>query len=49
LPAARRFVGLGLRPNREIELLEPVENLTRIPRNAATDTDPADEADSEAT
>ena len=49
LPAARRFVGLGLRPNREIELLEPVENLTRIPRNAAADTDPADEADSEAT
>jgi len=49
LPAARRFVGLGLRPNREIELLEPVENLTRIPRNPAADTDPADEADSEAT
>jgi len=49
LPGARRFVGLGLRPNRDIEPLEPVETLTRIPRNAAADSDPADEADSEAT
>jgi DNA recombination protein RmuC len=32
LPAARRFPELGLRVNREIETLEPVENLARIPR-----------------
>jgi DNA recombination protein RmuC len=34
LPAARRFPELGLRTNREIEPLEPVASLTRIPRNA---------------
>src|SRR6202795_3923369 len=34
LPAARRFEGLGLRVNRDIELLEPVATLTRIPRNS---------------
>jgi DNA recombination protein RmuC len=32
LPAARRFPELGLRVSREIETLEPVENLARIPR-----------------
>jgi DNA recombination protein RmuC len=49
LPAARRFEGLGLRPNREIELLEPVESLTRIPRDASGEQDPSGEADSETT
>jgi DNA recombination protein RmuC len=34
LPAARRFPELGLRVNREIEPLEPVASLTRIPRDA---------------
>jgi len=38
LPAARRFEGLGLRVNRDIEPLEPVTTLTRIPRNAGVDT-----------
>src|SRR6202166_5177670 len=38
LPAARRFEGLGLRVNREIEPLEPVTTLTRIPRNTGVDT-----------
>jgi DNA recombination protein RmuC len=37
LPAARRFEGLGLRVSREIEIIEPVEGLARIPRG----TDPA--------
>src|SRR5882724_7134671 len=32
LPAARRFEGLGLRVNREIEPIEPVSSLTRTPR-----------------
>ena len=32
MPAARRFPGLGLRVNRELELIEPVETLTRVPR-----------------
>ena len=47
LPAARRFEGLGLRVTREIETIEPVESLARIPRNAGVAADPSDEADSE--
>jgi DNA recombination protein RmuC len=39
LPAARRFEGLGLRVNRDIEPLEPVATLTRIPRNAGVEAD----------
>jgi DNA recombination protein RmuC len=49
LPGARRFEELGLRPNRVIEVLEPVTSLTRIPRDAGADTDTAGEADSEST
>src|SRR5271155_2133621 len=37
LPAARRFPELGLRVNREIEPIEPVSSLTRIPRDAGAD------------
>ena len=33
LPAARRFPELGLRVNREIEPIDPVASLARIPRN----------------
>ncbi len=32
LPGARRFPELGLRINRDIEVLEPVEQLARVPR-----------------
>ena len=41
LPGARRFTELGLRPEREIEELAPVEKLPRVPRPAegATDDD----------
>jgi DNA recombination protein RmuC len=49
LPAARRFEGLGLRPNRQIELLEPVEILARQPRSGAADSDAPDDSHSEAT
>jgi DNA recombination protein RmuC len=49
LPAARRFPELGLRVNREIEAIEPVANLTRIPRNAGVEPSPSSEADSEST
>jgi DNA recombination protein RmuC len=49
LPAARRFPELGLRVNREIEPIEPVASLTRIPRSAGVEQDPSDEADSETT
>src|SRR6202011_2563161 len=51
LPAARRFEGLGLRVNRDIEPLEPVTTLTRIPRNAGVEAagDAPDEAGSETT
>jgi DNA recombination protein RmuC len=42
LPAARRFPELGLRANREIEPLEPVASLTRIPRNAGMEPDPGE-------
>jgi len=37
LPAARRFPELGLRVNRDIEPLEPLENLTRTPRENSPD------------
>jgi len=49
LPAARRFPELGLRVNREIEPIEPVANLTRIPRNAGMEPSPSSEAGSEST
>src|ERR1700730_10881476 len=47
-PAPRRFKGLGLRVNRDIEPLDPVATLTRIPRNAGALKDRPAEADSEA-
>jgi DNA recombination protein RmuC len=47
LPAARRFPELGLRFSREIEPIEPVGNLARIPRNAGGESGPSDEADPE--
>jgi len=40
LPGARKFTELGLRPEREIEEITPVEKLTRTPR--AAEGDPAD-------
>src|SRR6185312_8574175 len=46
LPSARRFEVLGLRTNREIEPLEPIAGLTRIPRSSAA-ADASDEADSD--
>jgi len=49
LPAARRFPELGLRVNREIEAIEPVANLTRIPRNAGVEPGPSSEVDPEST
>jgi DNA recombination protein RmuC len=47
LPAARRFEGLGLRVNREIEPIEPVTNLARIPRDGEIQPGAADEPDPE--
>jgi DNA recombination protein RmuC len=47
LPAARRFPELGLRVNREIDPIEPVGDLTRMPRAAAIENDPSDETDVE--
>jgi DNA recombination protein RmuC len=41
LPAARRFEGLGLRVSREIEVIEPVESLARIPRGTDAAQGPA--------
>ena len=49
LPSARRFPELGLRVNRDIEPIEPVANLTRIPRNAGIEPSPSSEAGSEST
>jgi DNA recombination protein RmuC len=49
LPAARRFPELGLRVNREIDSLEPIESLSRTPRAAVTLSDASDEATSEDT
>jgi DNA recombination protein RmuC len=47
MPAARRFPELGLRVNREIEPMEPVANLARIPRQGDVEPEPTDEAGSE--
>ncbi len=47
LPAARRFEGLGLRVTREIEPIEPVDTLARIPRNAGAVADSSGGTDSE--
>jgi DNA recombination protein RmuC len=47
LPAARRFPELGLRVNREIDPIEPVGDLTRMPRAAAIESEPSDETDVE--
>jgi DNA recombination protein RmuC len=33
LPAARRFSDLGLRVTRDLDPLEPVDTMTRIPRD----------------
>ena len=50
LPSARRFPELGLRVNREIDPIEPVADLARIPRDAGPPrADSSDEADSETT
>jgi DNA recombination protein RmuC len=49
LPAARRFPELGLRMNREIEPIDPVASLARIPRQAGGETDSPGEASSEST
>ncbi len=40
LPAARRFPELGLRVTREIDPIEPIADLARIPRAPATDERP---------
>ena len=47
LPAARRFPELGLRVNREIDPLEPVADLTRIPRATAIEDGISDAAGAE--
>jgi DNA recombination protein RmuC len=49
MPAARRFPELGMRVSRDLEPIEPVANLTRIPRIADAEQDPTDEAGSETT
>jgi DNA recombination protein RmuC len=36
LPVARRFPDLGLRVNRELEILDPVDSAPRVPRASAT-------------
>jgi DNA recombination protein RmuC len=35
MPAARRFPELGLRVQRDLEIIEPVDSLTRMPRDEA--------------
>jgi DNA recombination protein RmuC len=45
MPAARRFPELGLRVSREIDPIEPVADLARMPRAAAIENDPSDETD----
>jgi DNA recombination protein RmuC len=40
LPGARKFTELGVRPEREIEVIEPIEKLTRETAALPSDTDP---------
>jgi DNA recombination protein RmuC len=47
LPAARRFPELGLRVNRDIDPIEPIANLARMPRVPLTEQGAADEKGSE--
>jgi DNA recombination protein RmuC len=42
LPGARKFTELGLRPEREIEEITPVEKLTRTPRTGDGEAGPAE-------
>jgi DNA recombination protein RmuC len=42
LPGARKFVELGIRPKKEIEILEPLESLPRTMVDADTDEDVTD-------
>ena len=44
MPAARRFPELGMRIHREIEPLEPVASLSRVPRGASAEQDSSQEA-----
>ena len=45
LPAARRFPELGLRVQRDLEVLEPLVSLTRTPRTAGAEAElPTDES-----
>ncbi|HMD74440.1 MAG TPA: DNA recombination protein RmuC [Steroidobacteraceae bacterium] len=46
MPAARRFPELGLRVNRELTAVEPVENLARTPRSGGADADAGADATS---
>lgn len=39
LPGARKFTELGLRPEREIEEIAPIEKLARVPRGSAGNAD----------
>jgi len=39
LPGARKFTELGIRPDKEIDVIEPIEALARTPQVLATDTD----------
>jgi DNA recombination protein RmuC len=49
LPAARRFPELGLRINREIDIIDPVENLSRTPRPPSIEQHATDETTPEDT
>lgn len=37
LPGARKFTELGIRPDKEIEVIEPIEALARTPQSLASD------------
>jgi len=37
LPGARKFTELGVRPEREIEMVEPIDRLTREPQIKESD------------
>jgi DNA recombination protein RmuC len=42
LPAARRFTDLGLKPDRQLDMLEPIDKLARTPSSDAPDASASD-------
>ena len=45
LPAARRFTDLGLKPDRQLDMLDPIDKLARTPSSDAPDASASDSSE----